>query len=139
MNENKIAVIGLGYVGLPLAIEFSKHFEVTGFDTDEERIEELKQAIDKSHEADITILKSVMSRTGKGLRFSSDAADIAACNIYIITVPTPINTFKAPDLSFLLKASEIVGKFRAVRRPVRGALRLPPHASRISRAANLLY
>lgn len=112
MNEKKIAVIGLGYVGLPLAIEFSKHFDVRGFDTDKERIEALKQAIDKTNEADMAILRSVMAgaQSNKGLRFSSEAADIAACNIYIITVPTPINTFKAPDLSFLLKASEIVGK-----------------------------
>ena len=112
MKDHKIAIIGLGYVGLPLAIEFAKHFEVYGFDINEERIAELKEAKDKTLEADEAVLKAVIStrEDGNGLRFTCNAEDIASCNVYIVTVPTPINVFKSPDLGPLLKASETVGK-----------------------------
>lgn len=112
MNNNKIAIIGLGYVGLPLAIEFAKHFEVIGFDINEQRILELSEGRDRTLEANENDLKKVISNSSQliGLSFSSDVSIIASCNIYIVTVPTPINVFKSPDLLPLLKASETVGK-----------------------------
>jgi len=112
--EYKIAVIGLGYVGLPLAIEFGKKFKVLGFDIDNDRIEELKQARDRTNEADLEGLTQAVNlaknNTGIGLTFSSTVDDLKSSNIYIITVPTPIDQFKAPDLRSLLQASEMVGK-----------------------------
>jgi UDP-N-acetyl-D-glucosamine/UDP-N-acetyl-D-galactosamine dehydrogenase len=105
LKEVKIAVIGLGYVGLPLAIEFGKKYSVIGFDVNKQRINELNEGFDRTKETerkDIT--------TSIFLKFSLDTTDIKDCNIYIITVPTPIDQFKKPDLSPLLKASETVGK-----------------------------
>jgi UDP-N-acetyl-D-glucosamine/UDP-N-acetyl-D-galactosamine dehydrogenase len=109
----KIAVIGLGYVGLPLAIEFAKKYNVLGFDINEKRVEELKRGNDATKEADLTDLLSVieMGKTGpKGLHFSSDKNDLENYVIFIVTVPTPINRFKSPDLSPLLNASAMIGK-----------------------------
>jgi UDP-N-acetyl-D-galactosamine dehydrogenase len=113
-KEKKIAVIGLGYVGLPLAIEFAKKYKVIGFDIDLMRIKELANVNDKTKEADLNSLKRVI-RLGKnkeeiGLTFSSDLKDLKQFNHYIITVPTPINQHKKPDLKPLLKASEMIGK-----------------------------
>jgi len=109
----KIAVIGLGYVGLPLAIEFGKHYNVVGFDINSSRIAELKAGKDHTQEADLEALAAVIAagkqETGSGLQFSDDAAVLAACNIYIVTVPTPLNRFKSPDLGPLLQASEMLG------------------------------
>jgi UDP-N-acetyl-D-galactosamine dehydrogenase len=109
----KIAVIGLGYVGLPLAIEFGKHYEVTGFDINSARVKELNAGKDHTQEADLEALAAVIEtgkqETGSGLQFSDDVAALAACNIYIVTVPTPLNRFKAPDLGPLLQASEMLG------------------------------
>lgn len=105
MREYKIAVIGLGYVGLPLAIEFGKKYKVLGFDINAERIQDLLHLNDKTQEADIDSLKDAVS---KGLTFSSNMDDLINCNIYIVTVPTPIDQFKAPDLKPLLKASEMI-------------------------------
>ena len=113
-KEKKIAVIGLGYVGLPLAIEFAKKYKVIGFDIDIMRIKELANVNDKTKEADLNSLKRVI-RLGKnkeeiGLTFSSDLKDLKQFNHYIITVPTPINQNKKPDLKPLLKASKMIGK-----------------------------
>src|SRR5690606_17528018 len=101
----KIAVIGLGYVGLPLAVEFGKHFKVTGFDINKKRIEELKEGLDKTLEVE----KQDLSNS-KYLSYTSNINDISEANFYIVTVPTPVDSFKRPDLTPLLKASETVGK-----------------------------
>ena len=108
----KIGVIGLGYVGLPLAVEFGKQYEVVGFDINNSRIEELKQGIEKTKEIERDALLSVLkdSSSSVGLALSSDIESLRSCNIYIVTVPTPITQFKTPDLSPLLKASEMVGE-----------------------------
>src|SRR5882672_6732289 len=106
-EQKKIAVIGLGYVGLPLAIEFAKHFPVTGFDINKKRITELNAGCDHTLEADPEELKKLLE---KGLAFTNDLEDIRAANVFIITVPTPIDRYNSPDLVPLLKASEEVGK-----------------------------
>lgn len=114
MKKFKIAIIGLGYVGLPLAIEFGKKYCVVGFDIDENRIEELKSGKDRTKESDNKLLLEVscldFSSREKGLLFSSKINEIADCNIFIVTVPTPIDNFKVPDLSPLLKASKLIGR-----------------------------
>jgi UDP-N-acetyl-D-galactosamine dehydrogenase len=104
--DKKIAVIGLGYVGLPLAIEFGKKFDVLGLDINVERIEELKRGYDKTKETNEEGIKSSLN-----LIFSSNSNDLINYNVFIVTVPTPINQFKSPDLTPLLKASETIGKF----------------------------
>ena len=113
MNK-AIAVIGLGYVGLPLAIEFGKKYKVLGFDINKYRIEELKTGKDRTNEADLDGLKSAMDLANEsdelGLVFSSNFEDLTQYNVYIVTVPTPIDQFKAPDLRPLLKASEMLGR-----------------------------
>lgn len=111
MNNTKIiSVIGLGYVGLPLAIEFAKKFKVFGFDINQNRVDELSRGEDRTQEADLETLNKVKFNGGVGLVFSSDIEEIRNSNVYIVTVPTPINQFKAPDLFPLLKASEMIGK-----------------------------
>ena len=101
-------------MGLPLAIEFGKKYTVVGFDINRQRIEELSRGEDRTKEADMEGLLRAMelfaSDVGRGLCFSSDPADLIACNIFIVTVPTPINQFKSPDLTPLLKASEMLGR-----------------------------
>jgi UDP-N-acetyl-D-galactosamine dehydrogenase len=106
MKNHSIAIIGLGYVGLPLAIEFAKKYEVVGFDINEERVGELKAKRDRTKEANLLDLEEVMIEGG--LSFSSNINDLKKCNIYIVTVPTPINQFKAPDLGPLLGASKML-------------------------------
>lgn len=112
--HDRIAIIGLGYVGLPLAIEFAKRNLVLGFDINAERVEELNRGEDRTLEADLPAMKQVMqhfeSHTDSGLHFSSNTEDLCQCNIFIVTVPTPIDQFKAPDLTPLIKASEMLGK-----------------------------
>lgn len=110
--NHKISIIGLGYVGLPLAIEFGKKYSVLGFDINSKRIEELKSGNDSTKEANIEELRSVTSIACEngGLKFSSNQEDLLEYNTYIVTVPTPIDQFKAPDLKPLLKASEMLGK-----------------------------
>jgi UDP-N-acetyl-D-galactosamine dehydrogenase len=112
INNKKIAIIGLGYVGLPLAIEFGKKFSVIGFDINKNRIHELNEGKDKTNEADLDGLRIAMelrrSSNELGLEFSSDTSRLKTCNIFIVTVPTPIDKFKAPDLTPLLKASEMI-------------------------------
>ncbi|MDP4270321.1 MAG: nucleotide sugar dehydrogenase, partial [Bacteroidota bacterium] len=110
----KIAIIGLGYVGLPLAIEFGKKYKVLGFDINQTRVEELTAGHDHTREADLTAMKQVMDlHAGNpeiGLSFSADVEDLKEYNTYIVTVPTPINRFNMPDLKPLLGASEMLGK-----------------------------
>jgi len=109
--KKSIAIIGLGYVGLPLAIEFGKKYSVLGFDINTSRVEELKSGSDRTQEADLDGMKYAMSLTGDaGLAFSSNTEDLKKCNVFIVTVPTPIDQFKAPDLTPLIKASEMLGK-----------------------------
>ena len=105
-NELKIGIIGLGYVGLPLAVEFSKYHTVTGFDISTKRIEDLKNKIDLTNEVDFTKISSL-----KNLKFSSDSNDLLKCTIFIITVPTPIDEFKNPNLNPLKDASTLIGKY----------------------------
>jgi UDP-N-acetyl-D-galactosamine dehydrogenase len=105
LADKNIAVIGLGYVGLPLAVEFGKKFSTIGFDINQERLAELNRGEDSTLE-----VTSEGLTKAKLLSFSSNLDDIQACDIYIITVPTPINEHNQPDLSPLIGASEMVSK-----------------------------
>jgi UDP-N-acetyl-D-galactosamine dehydrogenase len=112
-SEDKIAIIGLGYVGLPLAVEFAKQFFVVGFDINKQRISELNSGLDKTLEVDNANLKSVLTtdlNADKGLYITDNAAALAATNIYIITVPTPTDALNKPVFTPLVKASETVGR-----------------------------
>lgn len=109
MKITKIAVIGQGYVGLPLALAFAKHFKVVGYDINTSRIAELKLGIDSTREADINLIDALLKETELGVNFTSSIKDIQDCGIYIITVPTPIDEFKAPNLKPLKSASENIG------------------------------
>jgi UDP-N-acetyl-D-galactosamine dehydrogenase len=100
----RIAVIGLGYVGLPVAVAFAAEHEVVGFDVKAERIAELKAGKDRTLEVSAAELAAA-----RGLKLSSDPADLSACNVFIVTVPTPIDAAKRPDLSALMAASRTVG------------------------------
>ena len=104
LENTKIAVIGLGYVGLPLTIEFAKYFNVVGFDINQSRIEELKSGFDRTKEVPTNLLEG-----NKKLFFTTDKNDINDCNVFIITVPTPLDQFKSPDLKPLINASKTVG------------------------------
>src|SRR5690554_1359082 len=101
----KIAVIGLGYVGLPLAVEFGKHYPVIGFDINQKRVGALKTGVDSTLE----VSREEMAEASQ-LSYSSNPADLADINVYIVTVPTPIDTHKRPDLTPLIKASETIGQ-----------------------------
>jgi len=105
LEKVKIAVIGQGYVGLPLAIEFGKKYPTLGFDINQARIDELNKGADHTNEATQEQLRSA-----KQLTFSAKINDIKGCNIYIITVPTPIDEFKTPDLKPLRVASKMLGE-----------------------------
>ncbi|AJD48526.1 capsular polysaccharide biosynthesis protein/UDP-glucose dehydrogenase/GDP mannose family protein, putati [Isoalcanivorax pacificus W11-5] len=105
LGNIKIAVIGLGYVGLPLAVEFGKCYEVVGFDINQKRIDELRAGIDVTKEVEAGEIE-----LAEKLGFSSDLNDLESCNIYIVTVPTPIDEHKRPDLKPLIRASETVGQ-----------------------------
>jgi UDP-N-acetyl-D-galactosamine dehydrogenase len=112
-TDIKIAVIGLGYVGLPLARLFATQYSVTGFDINQSRIEALKLGIDSTLEIDAAILREVLLETpsnDKGLYCTSTLSEIADCNYYIVTVPTPVDKNNRPDLTPLYKSSETVGK-----------------------------
>lgn len=100
----KVGIIGLGYVGLPLAVEFGKVLDVIGFDINKERIEELKKGFDRTKEVDANELKS-----SKKLSYSSSLDDLKSANYFIVTVPTPVDEYKKPDLTPLLSASKTVG------------------------------
>ncbi len=105
LKSKKISVIGLGYVGLPLAVAFAEKFQVIGYDIDQSRIEDLKSEIDKTYEIDELLLKSVKDN----ISYTSSIKDIKDCNIFIITVPTPIDDANRPDLTPLIKSSIAVG------------------------------
>ncbi len=112
LKEKQIAIIGLGYVGLPLAIEFGKKYQVLGFDINKDRIEELNSGKDRTNEADLVGMSYAMNLTKQksiGLKFSHNVEDLTSCNVFVVTVPTPIDQFKAPDLTPLLKASKMLG------------------------------
>ncbi len=114
-SSHCIGVIGLGYVGLPLAVEFAKYYPVVGFDINRKRIGELKQGIDITLEVEPPLLQQVLLPTGhaaeaKGLDCSFETADLEKCNVFIITVPTPVDKNNRPDLTPLYKSSETVGK-----------------------------
>jgi UDP-N-acetyl-D-galactosamine dehydrogenase len=109
--SQKIAIIGLGYVGLPLAVEFAKKYQVVGFDINEKRVNELNSGHDSTLEVSDENLKAVLNQdNSKGLKLSFNASDIADCNVYIVTVPTPVDINNRPVLTPLVKASETIGK-----------------------------
>ncbi|WP_298540342.1 nucleotide sugar dehydrogenase [uncultured Aquimarina sp.] len=113
MRNIKIGIIGLGYVGLPLARLFATKFPVIGFDINKNRIEELRNGIDTTLEVEDEVLQSVLksnSQIDQGLYCSDDLEDIKDCNYYIVTVPTPVDKNNRPDLTPLYKSSETVGK-----------------------------
>jgi len=105
--DHKIAVIGLGYVGLPLAHAFSEKYEIVGFDIAQWRIDELNSGLDRTLELSEVQVKEALAN---GMKFTNILEDIADCNVYIVTVPTPIDEHKRPDLTPLIKASESIGK-----------------------------
>ena len=105
LRNCRVGVMGLGYVGLPLAVEFSKHFDTVGFDIKRARIDELASGRDSTLE-----VSSAELRGAKRLKFSADLADLKKCRVFIVTVPTPIDEYKRPDLTPLVKASETIGK-----------------------------
>ena len=102
-KEYKIAIIGLGYVGLPLALAFSEYYKVVGYDVNDKRISDLDNDIDNN--LDVAVKGNL------NLMFSNDKSDLKDSNIYIITVPTPVDDKNVPDLSFLKSASEVVANF----------------------------
>ena len=104
LNEIRLGVVGLGYVGLPLCIEFGKHRPVTGFDINQARIDELRGGVDSTLESTSEELTAA-----KYLSFTTDAEDLRPCNVFIVTVPTPIDEYKRPDLTPLVEASKTIG------------------------------
>jgi UDP-N-acetyl-D-galactosamine dehydrogenase len=104
-SSRTVAIIGLGYVGLPLAVEFGKKRKVVGFDINAKRVAELKTGQDHTLEVDIDDLQKA-----KHLQYTTDPAALAACEIFIVTVPTPIDKHNRPDLTPLIKASTTIGK-----------------------------
>jgi UDP-N-acetyl-D-galactosamine dehydrogenase len=112
LENSKIGIIGLGYVGLPLAVAFAEKYPVVGFDINQNRIDELNSGKDRTNEADLEGMAFAVNLSKEraiGLKFFHDIEDLKLCNVFIVTVPTPIDQFKAPDLSPLLKASEMIG------------------------------
>ena len=105
LEDIKLAVIGLGYVGLPLAVEFAKKRYVIGFDINQQRVEELQGGEDHTLEVEPEDLKAA-----KHLSYTANTKDLLEANTFIVTVPTPIDEYKRPDLTPLLKASEMLGK-----------------------------
>lgn len=103
-KKEKIAVVGLGYVGLPLAVQLSRHFSVVGYDIQKKRIAELKQGHDKTREVPDSDLRK------SAIEWSSNAADVTACRLIIVTVPTPIDESRIPDLSHIRKAAAAIGR-----------------------------
>jgi UDP-N-acetyl-D-glucosamine/UDP-N-acetyl-D-galactosamine dehydrogenase len=103
--KKKIAIIGLGYVGLPLAVEFAKKYKVVGFDINQNRIEELK----KNQDSTLEITDDAISSVRENLNFTSNIDDTKECNIYIVSVPTPIDEFNKPNLEPLISSSKTVG------------------------------
>src|SRR6185312_4144383 len=112
LEEIKIAVIGLGYVGLPLAVVFAEQYPVIGFDINEKRVKELNQCNDHTLEVSKNDLEAVIrySQGDRGLFCSCTLDDLKTCNVYVVTVPTPVDKHNRPDLTPLYKASETIGK-----------------------------
>jgi UDP-N-acetyl-D-galactosamine dehydrogenase len=112
LKSAKLAIIGLGYVGLPLAVEFAKKFKTIGFDVNQSRIEKLTSGVDLTREvgAEELLQAQVASDAHPGIRFTAVLEELRSCNIYIVTVPTPIDDHNQPDFTPLLRASETVGK-----------------------------
>ena len=112
--QHKIAVIGLGYVGLPLAVEFAKKYQVVGFDINAQRINELRAGTDSTLEVEDAVLQTVLVKnkdlSGNGLHVTSELTEMSSCNVFIVTVPTPTDKNNRPVLTPLIKASESVGK-----------------------------
>jgi UDP-N-acetyl-D-galactosamine dehydrogenase len=104
LRNCKVGVVGLGYVGLPLAVEFGKHFRTVGFDIKPARVAELKKGRDSTLEVEPGDL-----RAAKGLSYTTDVKDLRPCQVYIVTVPTPIDGYKRPDLTPIVRASELLG------------------------------
>ncbi len=107
LEDARIAVIGLGYVGLPLAVAFARHFPTTGFDTKTARIAELRVGHDSTCEVSDEELKAVAG----ALSFTDDATGLAQANVFVVTVPTPVDSHKRPDLGPLVAASRTVGRY----------------------------
>ena len=105
LDDTRIGIVGLGYVGLPLAVEFGKQYDTVGFDINAERVDELRAGRDATLEVNAGELAAAVR-----LRYSSHLDDISDCNVYVVTVPTPIDSAKRPDLKPLIKASEALGK-----------------------------
>jgi len=103
-KDKKLAVIGLGYVGLPIALEFAKTMKVVGFDINEERVQMMKEGIDPSKELDASAFE------GKDIMFTANLEDLKDVNFYVVAVPTPIDKFNTPNLNALLGASRTVGQ-----------------------------
>ncbi|MBH79014.1 MAG: Vi polysaccharide biosynthesis protein VipA/TviB, partial [Gammaproteobacteria bacterium] len=105
LSEIRIAVVGLGYVGLPLAVELSKRYPITGFDTDADRIADLIRGVDHTLEVSEADL-----RAAKALQYTADPQALSDANVYVVTVPTPIDQNKRPDLEPLTQASQTIGE-----------------------------
>ena len=104
LGDIRIGIIGLGYVGLPLAVYLARHFPVIGFDIDRERVAELKRGLDRTRE----VTGEEFAQAGP-ITYAADAKSLREANFYIVTVPTPVDEAKRPDLSALIAASRIVG------------------------------
>ena len=114
LQDRKVAIVGLGYVGLPLAIEFGKKYRVLGFDINPERVLELQRGEDSTLEADLVGMREATELykkdLGIGLSFACYPEKLRNFNVFIVTVPTPIDEFNNPDLTPLLKASAMIGQ-----------------------------
>ena len=108
LKEHNIAILGLGYVGLPLAVAFAEHYEVLGFDTNAEKVHFISSGIDPTNELEGDQLSQALTTR---LRISSNPADLSACNTFIITVPTDVNSDKSPNLDPLILASRTIGQY----------------------------
>ncbi len=106
LEDAKIGIVGLGYVGLPLAVEFGKHYETVGFDINEQRVKALNTGVDETLE-----VSSQEMQVSQFLRYTNNSVDLLECDVYIVTVPTPIDQSKRPDLTPLEAASRLVGQF----------------------------
>jgi UDP-N-acetyl-D-galactosamine dehydrogenase len=106
LEDAKIGIVGLGYVGLPLAVEFGKHYKTVGFDINEQRVRALNTGVDETLE-----VSSQEMQVSQFLRYTNNSVDLIECDVYIVTVPTPIDQSKRPDLTPLEAASKLVGQF----------------------------
>jgi len=114
LENSKIGIIGLGYVGLPLAVAFAEKYPVVGFDINQNRVKELLEGVDNTLEIDSSHLQSVLRTTltnGNGFSPTTNSVDLVNCNIYIVTVPTPTDRYNRPVLTPMIKASETIAKF----------------------------